>query len=74
LDNPFGAVNACKQETTMSWRTEEGRSVIYAWLGVFTTVAAMETAQLIVSLVAGILTVIYTSMKILDWVKQHQSK
>lgn len=44
------------------------RSVMLAWLGAMTTWASLELAQVIVGLIAGLLTVIYTSLKIWDWV------
>lgn len=51
-----------------------GRSVLLAWLGTAATWASLELAQVVIGLIAGLTTIIYTSMKIWDWLVAHRGK
>lgn len=50
------------------------KSVGFAWLGVLTSVIALQTAQIIVGLIAGTLTCVYTMLKIIEWFRANERK
>lgn len=50
------------------------KSLGFAWVGFLTSAIALQTAQVVVGLIAGTLTCIYTMLKIVEWFQTKRIK
>jgi len=64
--------NTTKGKRVKRVKSDDIKSIVLAWTGTLGTWFFIQQLQVLIGLTAGLLTCIYTAMKIWDWVKTHR--